>query len=330
MTVELWSPSATSTIDVVLIAPAIYSSQMTPSNEILLHRAEFNLNADKHVTITMRKEGIRGKEDGKQLRLLIAEVPSGSDIKEIKSIHLTSSLSTYRVPDLQKSLTPLLTTDEIKRKPEDAKILFDVADSSLDDSSVNFGNYSWSNGLKRGSLDITRFTVSSDTSRVWFDITFRDLCYPTGHPEFGFDRTITAIALNNNEVRTAQQTTIGRNAEFSFTNFSFSEIIFIGKGLRIEDGKGKVLAEYFSVPADENHPLGNFNTNSISFSVPTSIIGRPGADWRYALVTGVRDDSEGGVGRFQTLERRKGSHQGTRKDIPKGNVYDLLIPPSGK
>jgi glycogen debranching enzyme len=330
MTVELSTPPDSRTIDVVLVAPVNYGEQSVSTKELLLHQAEMSLPAGGHVSFVVRKDGIHLAGSGKHERLQDVKIPSHFDRMVINNIHLAPSLAGFGTKDLVKSPVPLFTIDDVKRPVENAKVLCDVAGTAFDTLPPDYGAYPRLPGLKRGSLSVSHFTVSTDTNNVYFHLTYNDLCYPVGNPERGFDRTITAVAIDKNEKTGSQQAMVGRNARYSFINYSFSEIIYIGNGLRVEDAKGKTLLEYFPIPSDERSPLGEFNTNSIVFSIPVRIIGKPGDDWKYAVVTGVRDDTGGDVGNFQTIEDRLVPEKGDRKNKSTGNVVDVLIPSPGK
>ena len=322
LTVGLSSPPGTPVLGVVLLAPV--TKNATP-----LRRAEFDLNADKPLKLAITKEGINRIGPGQQERVKVSEVTTGFDRRVLKNVHL-ASVTGSNIQNQAGAGISLLTLHDVKHPPQAASVLADIADSSFNDSLLGIGGEGWLGDLKRGILDITHFTVRVDSAYMYFTITYRDLCYPTTHPEYGFDRTITAVAIDRNGEVSDGSSTVGRNAHCTFSNFSFSEIIYLGSGLRIEDGRGNVLAEYYPVPDDDHQPLGDYIDKSVSFSIPVQITGKPSVNWRYAVVTGVRDDGGGDIGTFRTVSREMASGTHQKQEMMKGNIFDLVRVPSGK
>ena len=224
---------------------------------------------------------------------------------------------------------PLLSNDDIKAVNPQAPIVYDISDPEGDDKGS--GNYVYPTTplMKPGSLDITHFTVSADEKNAYFKMAFRDLSDPGWHPEYGFQLTYVAIAIDKDNRPGSGQTAIGMNSNCSIDpEFAFETIIYVGGGLRVADSKGKVLAEYIPRTGDERNPLGNTLTKEIRFALPFSVLGRPSQSWRYTVLIGCQDDHGGaGLGDFRAVEARaKEWIGGGRKRASEPNVYDSITP----
>ena len=223
----------------------------------------------------------------------------------------------------------LLTLSEIKGSTTNARRNYDVSDPENDDVGTGSYRYASTPNLQDGSLDVKRFSVSESEGNVHFLLEFRNLSNPGWHPEYGFQLTFSAIAIDKDGVTGSGQTAIGRNSGFTLPkNSAFESIIFVGGGILVQDAQGTTLAEYRPVEGDEKNPLGNAASRSISFSLPTELIGRPQSSWRYTVLVGAQDDHGGaGIGDFRSVQREAGEWTGggkTRSSDP--NVYDVIQP----
>ena len=232
-----------------------------------------------------------------------------------------------------KALKPpshrILTNEEIKVPAASAQGLFEAADPQGDDRGTGSYSYPSNPNFKSGILDITGFKVSSDEKNVFFSLSFRSLSNPGWHPEYGFQLTFAAIAIDTDGNVGSGQTTIGRNAAFTLLRkHAYESIIFVGGGIRLEDARGNILAEYQPVPGDERNPLGSAANKSVSFSIPMELIGRPQSSWNYTVLVGAQDDHGGaGIGDFRSVQAVRGEWTGGGKRRSSGpNVYDVILP----
>lgn len=224
---------------------------------------------------------------------------------------------------------PLLSNSDVKVSNRSARILYDAADPEGDDTGSGGYTYPTTVNLKPGSLDITHFTVLRDDKNLYVRLQFRALSNPGWHPEYGFQLTYAAIAIDKQTGSTSRD--VGMNSRYTFgPDFGIDEIIYVGGGLRIVDSKGGVLAEYLPAPGDEKDPLGNAKTATVGFSIPLSFIGNPDSTWRYAVLVGCQDDHGGaGIGEFRSVEAEAKEWVGGGKRDPNGpNVYDAILPKS--
>jgi len=158
-------------------------------------------------------------------------------------------------------------------------------------------------------------------------LRFRDLVQPGWHPEYGFQLTYVAIAIDQEGIPGSGVRDIGMNANYRLPeDFGYERIIYVGGGLRVDDAQGNVLAEY--VPTEKGHPLGDTQTKTISFAVPIEILGRPSERWRFAVLVGAQDDHGGaGLGEFRNVARvaTEWNGGGGVKETGNCNVYDFLL-----
>jgi predicted glycogen debranching enzyme len=247
------------------------------------------------------------------------------DYSTFKDIELATPIVCADLKCLQPPSHRLLTNSEIKQSNQQAKILYDLSDPEGDDTGTGSYVYPQTVNLKPGSLDITHFTVSSDDKNIYFKLQFKNLSNPGWHPEYGFQLTYTAIAIDKNVSN--GETNAGMNSNYEFTDgFKFQNIIYVGGGLRVANDSGKIVAEYLPVAGDEKNPLGNANAKLIEFSIPIDLIGAPDNSWRYAVLVGAQDDHGGaGIGEFRSVEAEaKEWIGGGKKNLNEPNVYDVI------
>ena len=232
-----------------------------------------------------------------------------------------------------KALRPppykILTGADIKAADADAGVLYEAADPEGDDTGPGTYTYPQTQYLKPGSLDLVHFTVSSGPSGVHFKLQFKNLSDPGWHPEYGFQLTYAAIAIDKGGKSGSGQRKVGMNASYTFTpGFSYEDIVYVGGGVQVRDGRGNILAEYLPVPGDAGNPLGSAAAKTIEFTIPLEVLGTPQSTWRYAVLAGAQDDHGGaGVGEFRNVEARASEWAGGGKKNPSGsNVYDELLP----
>jgi glycogen debranching enzyme len=235
-------------------------------------------------------------------------------------------------PDLKSLKGPshrLLSNAEVKAPGIGAAVLCDVKDAEGDDKGTGSYVYPLTPLLKPGSLDITRFTVSADERNAYFRLQFGNLSNPGWHPEYGFQLTYVAIAVDKDGKRGSGSTQVGMNSRYVIDpRVAYESIIFVGGGVRVADSKGTVLAEYIPVAGDEKNALGSTSTREITFSIPLDILGTPVPAWRYTVLVGCQDDHGGaGIGDFRSVEpSAKEWTGGGRKKPADPNVYDAIIP----
>jgi hypothetical protein len=176
-------------------------------------------------------------------------------------------------------------------------------------------------------FDLTGFRISQDTERVYFELKYGDLVEFGKNSEWGFDGTYTRIAV---DCRGGGTSNFGRDAGAALEG-SCDYLINVSDYGVLVWGDGRVVG-VLKLNTSGNR-LGDADSNSIDFSIPQSVIGKPQSEWRYAVAVGgscyggrhLRD----GVGVFlevgETPTDTTGGGGLDGKINP--NIYDVLLPP---
>jgi len=211
--------------------------------------------------------------------------------------------------------------------------VIDAIDQSNDDIGVGpillrGGRLSYPENphFRPGSFDLTRFTVHADSSRAVFTLRFRALSDPGWHPEYGFQLTMAAIAIDTDGKSGSGNRIVPAQSLYAMPGErGFDRLILVGGGIRIEDSAGNTLAGYTPTESDAANPIGNSLTGTIRFSVPVSILGAPKAEWTYVVVVGAQDDHGGaGIGEFRTVHAEQGEWNGGGKLHPEDRTSTII------
>jgi glycogen debranching enzyme len=240
--------------------------------------------------------------------------------------HLRKDLRALRGPGY-----PLLPHTLIVRRNPDARVFVDAHHTPGRDSAA----YSYPRNplFVPGSFSLRNFTLSLDSSYAYFTLAFAALSDPRWHPEYGFQLTFAAIAIDEDGIPGSGSRLIGRNASALLEEkHCYEKIIYIGGGIQIEDAQGKVLAAYIPVKADGVRPFGDAASGTIRFALPLSLLGHPAETWTYTVVAGGQDDHGGaGLGEFRKVNREQGEWTGGGKLRPGDpNIYDMLVAHPGE
>lgn len=221
----------------------------------------------------------------------------------------------------------LLNNFEIKKSNSSAMVLFEIDDPIGDDKGNGNYTYPLNPNFHKGILDIVNFKVTYDDDNVYFKLRFNKLVDPGWHPEYGFQLTYAAIAIDQDGITNSGRREVGMNSNFIFdSDLAFEKIIYVGGGLRVVNSDGKNLAQYIPVDNDVLNPLGDISTGTIEFALPQKYIGIPAEKWRFTVLIGGQDDHGGaGMGNFRSVDAKAGEWSGGGKTNPKlPNVYDVL------
>ncbi|HTP78811.1 MAG TPA: amylo-alpha-1,6-glucosidase [Bacteroidota bacterium] len=286
------------------------------------------LNTGSELSFVASADGVTRRYDSDSTSLTSALQPLAS-LDELRGIHLATPRIDPNLRALRAAAHRMLSNAEIKLPSPTATLLYAADDPTGDDRGPGSYVYPSTPYLKPGSLDVTRFTVRSDDRNTTFMLRFRNLSDPGWHPEYGFQLTFAAIAIDKDGKPGSGQTLIGRNARYVLpSRFAYETVIYVGGGLRVEDSERNVIAEYAPVAGDERNPLGSAGSKTIEFSIPNSILGTPLASWHYTVVVGAQDDHGGaGIGDFRSVGRVAGEWTGGgKKDARESNIYDVIEP----
>ena len=317
--VQLSSPAAAPTIDVV-VTWRLESG--------LEHNFAYLLAPMTEATLTIKPEGVFVEDQNGSRKLQMNVIRPFDPDSSLTPVSLSRPVVG---PDLKALKGPdhrLLSNAEIKATNPASEVVYKTSDPAGDDHGTGAYVYPKTPQLREGSLDLTEFTVAADDSNAYFNLQFRALSNPGWHPEYGFQLTFAVIAIDKDGRTNSGRRAVGRNARYTLpVSRAYENVIYLGGGVRIEDSKGYVLAEYLPVPEDKNNPLGNADSGTISFAVPVSLIGQPHRSWHYAVLVGAQDDHGGaGLGDFRNIEFQAGEWTGGGKRNPKDpNIYDFIL-----
>lgn len=223
---------------------------------------------------------------------------------------------------------PLLSNKQIMSSPKSSVSSSVLIDSLGDDTGVGAYTYPTNPNFASGILDLAGITVQSDSVNAYFELRFRNLADPGWHPEYGFQLTFAAVAIDHDSVAGSGTRLVGHNANFLLEeNRAYERLILVGGGVRIEDQHGKILAEYFPTEADVANPIGNIELKTIRFAIPLQYLGKPTNNWTMTLLVGAQDDHGGaGIGEFRTVNRETSEWNGGGRMNPDWpNVYDTMV-----
>lgn len=242
---------------------------------------------------------------------------------DLATPNLRPDLRSMRGPDY-----PLLKGLLIKRGAPSSPPLVAVSDPEGDDTLTY--SYPRNPNFVPGCLDIIRFEIRTDDSLAYFKLRFRTLANPGWHPEYGFQLTYMALAIDEDGIAGSGQRHVPHNSGYILPEErAYERLIVVGGGVQIEDGTGKVLAAYVPAAEDAAHPLGQVSDGTISFALPLSLLGTPTREWRYTILTGAQDDHGGaGLGEFRSVQAARGEwNGGGRTNDAASHVYDTLLSP---
>ncbi len=334
--VTLSSPPGARNLEIRIVSPPEFGTARrgsardgTASDNLLLQESSVQLASGTRLKLVIARNGIA--VEGGQATLVLGW--ADTLVTPNPAVFAGLRLATPVIHPGLKALHPppykILSGAEIKANDGAANVLYEAADPEGDDKGPGGYAYPLTSSLKPGSLDLVHFTVSSGGSGIHFKLQFRNLSDPGWHPEYGFQLTYAAIAIDKGGTRGSGQRNVGMNARYSFSpGFEYESIIYIGGGIEVQDSKGDILAEYLPAPSDAGNPLGDAASKTIEFTIPAELLGTPQADWRYAVLVGAQEDHGGaGIGEFRNVEAKASEWAGGGKKSPRGsNVYDELLP----
>jgi glycogen debranching enzyme len=235
------------------------------------------------------------------------------------------------LPSLVGPEYPLLSHATIKSEASNGVKIIDVQDPLGDDRGVGAcsGLYTYprSTQFVPGSFDIARLQVDRDSSQVHFQIHFKSLSNPGWHPEYGFQLTYAALAIDTDRKVGSGSVQVGHNSGYRLDpRFAYERLILVGGGIQLEDNTGRILAAYVPAESDTGKTLGNAAEGVISFSLPVDLLGEPNKNWHFTLLAGGQDDHGGaGLGEFRQVQEETSEwHGGGRNSAADINVYDEL------
>ncbi|NNF59066.1 MAG: hypothetical protein HKN04_12600 [Rhodothermaceae bacterium] len=208
-----------------------------------------------------------------------------------------------------------LTSDQLLRDNPLAQPILSQTDPDGDDWGAT-STYTYPMGIPARVLDATYFEVAEDDSTTYFRAEFVDLATSEAT---GFQPTFAAIAIDTEEGGARD---VGRNARYSFPNRrGYEFVIFLGDGLIVEDGNGRVVGEVAPGQGSVFDPA----SGSLAFALPRFILPDVPRGATVTLLVGARATG-GGVGTFRSVAEGAATTEtgGGRVDSRTPNVYDVV------
>lgn len=185
-------------------------------------------------------------------------------------------------------------------------------------------SYPANKNFQRGIFDLRNLTVQTDNEMVYFTVKLSNLTQPGWHPEYGFQLTMLALAIDQDGLPRKGNRYIRHNAGVVLPDdLWYERLILVGGGVQVFDKNGAILCEF--IPSDERYLLGDVEAKTISFAIPVQYLGKPNKDWDYYLVAGGQDDHGGaGIGEFRTVLPQQSEWNGGGNASKSANIYDVL------
>ncbi len=297
-------------------------------------RTKAHIRRGNTLNFKLEKQTVRVQSGSERVEATTELVRSDATLGKTLSLakpNLNAGLNSLKGPDY-----PLLAHSVVKRTNVHAKQLVNKSDASGDDRGVGRDQYTYpaNSNFITGCLDISNFGLYSDDSLAYFSLKFRALANPGWHPEYGFQLTCVAIAIDADGKKNSGNRMVPRNSGFVLDeSVAYERVIFVGGGLRIEDAAGNVLAAYVPASTDVSNPLGNSSTSTIEFAIPLSYLGTINDRTGFTVLVGAQDDHGGsGLGEFRTVNAVAGEWNGGGKSgTETSNIYDMMtVTPSNQ
>ena len=202
-----------------------------------------------------------------------------------------------------------------------------MEDPAYDDKGDGDYTYPTASRYEPGMFDLTGFRVLKEKGRVYFELGYRHLVEWEGSSEWGFGGTFSRIAIDCGKHGGRD---FGRDAHATVSGNCDYLINVSDYGVEVWSG-GRVAGLLKRNPHHKN--LGDPKSESITFSIPSSVIEEPQKSWRYTVAVG--GSCEGGkrlrdaVGGFLKVGRSASEETGGGglDTDSNPNIYDVLLPP---
>jgi hypothetical protein len=207
----------------------------------------------------------------------------------------------------QRQLSP----DQIARVNPNAVPILARSDPEGDDWGTT-ATYTYPEGVPARVLDATYLEISEDRDAYYFRIELAAMADPS---EFGGQPTILALTFDTEE---GGQRVVGRGADYRFPPANgYEYVVFIADGIRVEDHRGRVLAEF----AQLGENLLDLDRAALQFALPKFVLPNLPRNALVTLLTGAHD----GQGGFRPVREVATERQGGGRLNPRDpNVYDVI------
>ena len=213
-----------------------------------------------------------------------------------------------RIVENQRSLGG----DEILRTNARARLRLTQTDPDGDDWGPT-STFTYPTGWPAGTLDAIGLELSQDDSTTYIEAEFK-VVVPSS--ELGHPAAFAAIAI---DTEPGGERRVGRDALYDYpSGEGYEYIIYAGRGLLIEDSRGRELGRLEASVFDSQ-------TGLLSFALPRFILPELPRSTTLTLLVGALDP-DGGVGSFRQVARQASQNVGGGRVNPgAANVYDVVV-----
>jgi glycogen debranching enzyme len=272
-------------------------------------------------------------DDKSGLSFSIDNTPKKVNVETYKEPSINSTLYkdiNFAEPKFNKDWESIKQVDyeilplaEIKQFSESRKLVLSSEHSVKKDYGYS---YPLNPNFKPGILNLEKFELQQDERNYFFNLKFENLHDPGWHPEYGFQLTFAAIAIQTSLLKRGS-TDVGLNSNLQLSSDrKFNYLIVVGGGVEIRNSDGKILAAYIPQEADVKNPLGNVSNKEISFALPKKFIGEINIKSKITILIGAQDDHGGaGIGEFRMVQEHPSEWLGGGKKNPHSpNIYQII------
>jgi glycogen debranching enzyme len=298
---------------------------ITSSGEVVTTR--FPLQQGSRLSCELKGVEVVLTSDGEHVEAWHTEKAQPSRYEELLRLNFAQPSIRPKLKSMTEPPYTLLRLRQIKAENPSAKTLVEADDPEGDDKGTGGFTYPENTHFAEGCFDLLHFRVRYDEANAYFSLRCRSLSNPGWHPEYGFQLTFAAIALDTTAGRGPGAFVVKHNANYELgAGHPYQRLILVGGGLQIEDASGGILAMYVPSELDMVNPLGNAPMGTIDFALPLSFLGNPSTSWRFVVLSGAQDDHGGaGLGEFRAVNGQASEWQGGGRRSPHdSNVYDTL------
>jgi carbohydrate-binding DOMON domain-containing protein len=196
-----------------------------------------------------------------------------------------------------------------------------MTDPENDDDGDGDYKYPSNENYIEGSFDLTKFEVFKDKVSVYFRIGLQKLIKPVSNRPGGAKFIpMVVIAINKGDANDRQLYKYTNEVELAD---GYDIKINVGFGINISNNLGKI----FMSTSDFYDEMANLKSNTLTFSLPIEIIGKPEDKWRYFVGIGFTNEPTFNFsGLIPVFKNVPGLISGGNYDHSNPAFIDILLP----
>lgn len=272
------------------------------------------------------------QESGSFIRYLIDVYGIGKLKELISHFELTDDLDdpamrVYNVTlhDLENNWKEYLRGIELPQVgfsiPDHAELIFSMTDPENDDEGDGDYQYPSNEKYVKGCFDLTKFEVFKVRDSVYFRISLQKVIEPVSNRPGGARFIpMAVVAINKGDENERQL--------YKYTNEvklmeGYDLKINVGFGINISNSLGKI----FLSTGDLYYEMTDPKSNTLTFSIPIELIGKPDDQWKYFVGVGLTDERTFNFsGLIPAFKSVRGLISGGNYDHSNPAFIDILLP----